>query len=360
MMSRDFPDPSRFWESSQALERARRIALRIARAEMEQRRLREEIPKQAIERAHREETSAAFFERVVLPCLDLLPSRFRALEIGAGMALSAALTAVRGAGLVLATEVAWEHDGPQGEANAHTMHRLAEREPDLRSSLEFQRRSDGHLIGVRFHPPLVLARADVSALPVLRGSMDLVFSINCIEHIPDVGGSFEEVERVLRIGGIFTAITEPLFFSSQGHHIGDIFPVPWGHLLWEPEALAELAVREAGEGREWAPGVPLRANHLLGILRTGLNGVTPTEIRGALRRGSWRILAWVDLHDPRDEALAREMGLRDALRGISAEALFLRGLHFRLQRMSRSKGLRIPLRFSFRIRRTLRRAVRWR
>ncbi|MBI5155523.1 hypothetical protein HZA57_09830, partial [Candidatus Poribacteria bacterium] len=146
---------------------------------------------------------------------------------------------------------------------------------------------------------------------------------------------------------------EPLYYSAMGHHLVDIAPIPWGHLLWQDEEFAALAAREAGAGREWIPGEPLSPRHLLRILRDDLNYAEPAELRRGLLGGPWRISGWVDLAAPGDEALAREMGLREALVGIPSEALFLYGLRIKLRRESRAAGLRLPMRLSYRTRRWL-------
>jgi len=295
-----------------------------------------------------------FFRDQILPLISNLPRGFRALEVGAGMGWHAALLAAHGAGHVLATEVLWSDDTPFGLANVHTLYRLAERESVLEAALRFDRDDDGHLRAVRFPPALSFVRSGAECLPVADASLDFLYSYNCLEHLHDLDGAFLETARVLRRGGLCYAATEPLFYSVEGHHLGDLFAIPWGHLLWEPESLADLVVREAGEGREWGPGEPVTAGRAIKVLREDLNGAAPADLRRALRPGPWALEGWVDLTLEDDERLAREIGLRDALRGIPAEALFLRGVRFRLRRVERPRGLRAPFRLSHRARRILR------
>jgi len=180
-------------------------------------------------------------------------------------------------------------------------------------------------------------------LPVRSASMDFAYSVNCIEHVPDLDGTFSEAARVLKIGGQLFTSTEPLYFSARGHHFTDFFPIPWGHLLWSAEDLVSLILREGDEGRDWEPNVPLNRQHLMDMFSI-LNFAKPEDIRRALVCGPWRVRAWSDIIYPQDVALAKEIGLREALHGIPTEALLMFGLRFRLERRPRAEGLRLALR----------------
>jgi SAM-dependent methyltransferase len=350
-------DITRLWRSPRALSRAREAALLIARSRLAERRRAAAVQTQVMADAHGGQNLLRLFRHAAPPILEAMPPGFRALEIGAGMAVFSSLLVAHGAGRVLATEILWAGETPFDEANAHTLCRLAEDEPRLRGVLGFDRQADGQVTRVRFDPRIGFARADAHALPVAPGSLDLVCSVNCLEHIPDVGRSFQEAARALRVGGMLFASTEPLWFSGAGHHVDEIFPLPWGHLLWEAEEFAEIVVREAGGDREWQPGEPLRPAHIVQILREEVNHASPAEIRRGLLAGPWQVHGWFDVADPADEALAREVGLREALRGVSAEALFLQGLQIWLVRTAKPQGLRWTLRLSHRTRRRLRRLI---
>lgn len=347
-------DPTRLWRSPKALERARNVALRVARQALARRREAGGVQPLAMESHHEGSLHLEAFERHLRPLISTLPPKFRALEVGAGMGWHAALIAAHSEGRVLATEITWPSDSPHKVENAHTFHRMMKRAPALANVIELGREPSGELVGVHFGPRIGLACASGHALPVADEALDFVYSINCLEHIPAVGRALDEAARVLREGGIHFATTQPLFFSAQGGHLEDLFPIPWGHLLWESEELAALVVREAGPDREWLPGEPLQSKHVRSILDDYLNFATPAEIRGALKRGPWMVRAWMDFTDASDETLAHEMSLRDALKGVSPEALFLTGLHMVLEKRSRPHGLRAPLRLTHRTRRQLR------
>lgn len=379
----DYPDLSRYWKNRRALDHAREEALRHARATVAARCATVEVPgkaqpssvaepspasisavspspehTQAVEAMHAHHLGfehLEFFREQILPLIPTLPPGFRALEVGAGMGWVGALLAAHGAGLVLATEVVWGRETPFDLANVHAFHRLAVRDPVLATALTFERNPEGHLISVRLPSTLHFVRAAGERLPVADSSVDFLYAHNCLEHLPDLEGAFDEAARTLRPEGFCFADGMPLFFSIDGHHLADLFPIPWGHLLWEPEALADVVVREVGEGRQWTPGVPLTAAPLVTVLRNELNHAAPAEIRRALRRGPWALEGWVDLFQPEDERLARRIGLHEALHGIPAEALLLRGVRFKLRRTPRPRGLRIPFYLNHRARAAFRR-----
>lgn len=347
-------DPSPHWKNTRALAHARERALALAR------RLKQEQDTKAaaapekeslvFKDAHDGGWHLDFFRAQFPQLLDGLPRDFRAVELGAGMGWHAALLAAVGAGLVVATEVGWTKQTPSCISNAFTLHRLARRELKLNDVLRFEFDAASELRAVRFSERIQFVGASAAAPPLADQSVDILYSINCIEHLPELARCFEQAERVLKPGGIFFVSSEPFFFSPFGHHMRDCFPIPWGHLLWNGEELADLIVREAGEGVEWRPGEPLSARHIRDEVFSTLNQATPAAIRRILRAGQWRIRGWVDMHEPRQEEWGKELRLREALRGIPDEALFLVGLRWHLERADASLGMRIPLRLSHRLR----------
>ncbi len=334
------------------------MALTVARERLRARRATSAGTAQLFHEAHEGAAHLSFFLNELKSEAERLGPGDFAVEAGAGTGTLAALLAAHSDAAVLATEPAWSTDNPYRLENVHTLWRMKERHRPLAEMLEFATDAEGGLRSVDFGPRVGLARAVGEALPVRTGAAALVYTYNCLEHMRDLPGFFGEAARVLRRGGRLYNSTEPLHFSAQGHHLEDVFPVPWGHLLWEPEELAELAVREAGEGREWTPGVALRPEHLREEVLATLNGAAPGDIRRALLAGPWEVAGWAEVMDSGDERLAREMRLGDALRGVPQEALLVRGLRMRLVRRERGTGLRSALRFSALLRRRARRLLR--
>jgi SAM-dependent methyltransferase len=337
--------PANHWRSTRALARAREASLRMARAHIAAHRAAAEAPAAVFLNAHEGIHHLELFRQEFPAALSLLPPDFSALEIGAGMGWMAALLAAHApAARVLATEFRFGPGGPLGIANSYTLYRLAEREPALHSVIRFAFDQSKTLTGMSLSERIAFARASATDLPAADASAHFLYSINCLEHLPDLRRCFGEMARVLRPDGILLHTTEPLFFSPYGHHLQDFFPAPWAHLLWEWEELAELVERETGGHMEWAPGVRLARHHVAEDVLPSLNGAAPADFRRILRAGPWEVLGWVDLHDPATADLAREIGLRDALRGIPWEALSLSGLRMKLRRTAgKHPGFRAPL-----------------
>lgn len=299
-----------------------------------------------------------FFQSQFPQLIAKLPPRAFALELGAGMAWHSALLAAHSDARVLAVEPAWATSTPYNHNNVYFFKRLSASQPELQRLLTFEEDAHGEPRSVCFGERLQLAVASAGALPVQSAVADLVFSYNVVEHLPDLHAAFAEAARVLKPGGYLFGSTEPLFFSSQGNHLQDMFYLPWGHLLWEPEEFLSLVHREAGEDREIEPGRSLSVEFLRDILYNQLNYATPSSIRRTLRNGPWNVAGWVDVADPAEDALARQLGIYSAVKA-PREALLLKGLRFLLQRTEKPRALRPPLQFSFLTRRKLRLARNW-
>ncbi len=348
-----YPDISRFWKSSRALDKARAEGLRIARAILEKRQSQDLFHPQISKELHLGHEHLNHFKQHLLPIIKKKHDGCRVVEVGAGMGLHAVLMAAYGVQDIIATELSWTERTPYCNANIHTLYRLAIEDKPLESVVDFERNEKAELYHVSFPPSVKFVCADGCRLPLKDSSVDFLYSIDCIEHIKEFPAMFSEAERVLHEGGLFYAATQPLFYSVFGHHLADILPVPWGHLLWEPDELIDIVLRETPE-REVEPGVPLEKHHLESILHENLSYAAPRDIRHVLLREAWRVKEWYDIVHPGDARLAKEMGLMDALKSIKREALFLVGLHFLLERASVHQGIRLPLRVSYRTRRSLR------
>jgi len=100
-----------------------------------------------------------------------------------------------------------------------------------------------------------VAREDARALRLPDASVDIVFSISALEHIPTPERCLQEVTRVLRPSGVFWTNFGPIWSGPIGHHVwfqhegrrytfNDGLLEPWEHLRFEPDELeARLAAR---------------------------------------------------------------------------------------------------------------------
>jgi len=81
-------------------------------------------------------------------------------------------------------------------------------------------------------------------------SFDMVYSIATFEHIPDPKAVFEEILRLVKIGGYFYIQAGPLFHSPFGHHMFNYFPeYPWIHLRKSTDEILRYARMTGAAGR---------------------------------------------------------------------------------------------------------------
>ena len=77
-----------------------------------------------------------------------------------------------------------------------------------------------------------------------HSKFDLIFSINCFEHIQRLPESLDKMYKALRVGGKLITIFAPIWSAFNGHHLPritdkssktynhDNSPIPpWGHLI---------------------------------------------------------------------------------------------------------------------------------
>ena len=90
-----------------------------------------------------------------------------------------------------------------------------------------------------------LLQRDATRLELESGSFDLVFSYDSFEHVADPELVLREAARVTRKGGHVFLQFGPLYWSAFGQHAYRSVRVPWCHVLFEPQALQEFAMRSA-------------------------------------------------------------------------------------------------------------------
>lgn len=337
-------DPTKLWSSRSALRRARTISLEIAENLMA---VRDAQPADGtvFEGAHSGAEHLRFFRDEFPQVLALLPRELTAFEAGGGLGwLAALLAAMRPEATILCSEHSFHGDHPDSEGNAHVFFRMIKEEPGLRDVVELVFDIAQDLKTCRFTDRLQFLLADAQRLPLESSSVDLVYSYNCLEHIPEPALYFREAARALRPGGVFFNATEPLYYSPFGHHLFDIYPLPWGHLLWPPEELAAMAAHRVE--REWRPGERFRAAHLLEEVFPSLNGATPRTFRLGLVDGPWGIAGWREITPPQAEEWLQRMRLWEALNSVEGEALTMTALRFKLQKSESpefSPALRLPV-----------------
>ncbi len=93
-------------------------------------------------------------------------------------------------------------------------------------------------------------RASALSLPLPNASADLFISLETIEHIQDDTGFVQEVNRVLKPGGIFICSTPNRLITNPGTLLED---APWNHFHvreYSPSELSEI-LRKHFEVERW-------------------------------------------------------------------------------------------------------------
>jgi SAM-dependent methyltransferase len=88
---------------------------------------------------------------------------------------------------------------------------------------------------------------DASRLELTDESVDLVYSYNVFEHLPDPAATFSEIERLLTFGGKFVLSFGPLGWSPHGAHMYKAVAVPYVTILCERPTIDAVVRAHSGE-----------------------------------------------------------------------------------------------------------------
>lgn len=81
-----------------------------------------------------------------------------------------------------------------------------------------------------------------TSIPVPDNSVDVVYTIDTVEHLSQPKQIFLDVYRVLRPGGLFLVHFNP-WFNPHGSHLEDIIAFPWPHVFFSMDTLLNVAAR---------------------------------------------------------------------------------------------------------------------
>jgi SAM-dependent methyltransferase len=79
-------------------------------------------------------------------------------------------------------------------------------------------------------------------IPLPNSSVDVVYTIDTIEHLSQPKELFAEVYRVMRPGGVFLVHYNP-WFNPHGSHLEDIITFPWPHVFFSMDTLLRVAAK---------------------------------------------------------------------------------------------------------------------
>jgi SAM-dependent methyltransferase len=81
-----------------------------------------------------------------------------------------------------------------------------------------------------------------NTVPLPTASVDIVYSIDTVEHLSQPQVMFREIHRILKPGGLFLVHFNP-WLNPYGSHLEDIIPFPWPHAIFSMRTLLNAAER---------------------------------------------------------------------------------------------------------------------
>jgi ubiquinone/menaquinone biosynthesis C-methylase UbiE len=81
-----------------------------------------------------------------------------------------------------------------------------------------------------------------SNIPLSDDSVDVVYTIDTVEHLSRAEEIFREVFRLLRPGGLFLVHFNP-WLNPYGSHLEDIIAFPWPHVVFSMDTLLTVAAK---------------------------------------------------------------------------------------------------------------------
>jgi ubiquinone/menaquinone biosynthesis C-methylase UbiE len=87
-----------------------------------------------------------------------------------------------------------------------------------------------------------------------ENTFDMIFSTQTIEHIGDLKSAFNEMNRILKPGGIMYHSYDPYYHPMGGHSFG-ILDCPWGHVRLDSHEINKYLIKyrkyESDESIKW-------------------------------------------------------------------------------------------------------------
>lgn len=79
-----------------------------------------------------------------------------------------------------------------------------------------------------------------TTLPLDDESIDVIYTIDTVEHLSDPKAIFEECLRVLRPGGMML-VHFSAWLAPYGSHLEDVIPIPWANSIFSMDTLLDVA-----------------------------------------------------------------------------------------------------------------------
>jgi ubiquinone/menaquinone biosynthesis C-methylase UbiE len=95
-------------------------------------------------------------------------------------------------------------------------------------------------VGAKEYPDIRFVQSTASSIPLPDASVDVIYTIDTVEHLSRPQEIILECYRVLRPGGQFLVHFHP-WLGPYGAHLEDIIPFPWPHVVFSMETLLATA-----------------------------------------------------------------------------------------------------------------------
>ncbi len=92
----------------------------------------------------------------------------------------------------------------------------------------------------KFGDKIKFIQTTPKTIPLPDESVDIIYTIDTVEHLSDPKSIFLEAQRVLRPGGWFLVHFHP-WFGPYGTHLEDIIPYPWANVFFSMDTLLDVA-----------------------------------------------------------------------------------------------------------------------
>jgi len=147
-------------------------------------------------------------------------------------------------------------------------------------------------------PKVNLRVVDVDqSLPYRDAAFDAVFAWSVFEHVDDVPFALREIHRVLRPGGAFYLMINPLYLSAHGGHLWNVLDEPWIHLRLSQEEIFERIriaslepVNEGGRTDIYQGSTPEAYRESVIVCQRSLNKITLGQLTDYLQNGGFTII----------------------------------------------------------------------
>jgi ubiquinone/menaquinone biosynthesis C-methylase UbiE len=91
-----------------------------------------------------------------------------------------------------------------------------------------------------FGDKIKFVQSTPDSIPLPDASVDVIYTIDTVEHLSKPSELFAECHRILRPGGLFF-IHFQAFYGPYGSHLEDIIPFPWANAVFSMDTLLEVA-----------------------------------------------------------------------------------------------------------------------